>query len=112
MNCWLLKTTTTYHRLQGAVDAEAMLMLASIVTVPSNGFVFHHRDTEEPWCEITPGVPGHNDKPCGPLSIVKSNDNNVPMYDDHLFFLLIVLSNTIKKIVVLLTSESSNNSIQ
>jgi hypothetical protein len=29
------------------VDAEAKLMLASIVTVPSNGFVFHHRATEE-----------------------------------------------------------------
>jgi hypothetical protein len=30
-----------------AENAEANLMLASIVTVPSNGFVFHHRGTEE-----------------------------------------------------------------
>jgi hypothetical protein len=40
--------TTTYHCLQGAVVAEAKLMLASIVTVPSNDFVFHHCATEEP----------------------------------------------------------------
>jgi hypothetical protein len=42
MNCRLHKTTTTYHHLQGAADAETKLMLASSVTVPSNGFVFHH----------------------------------------------------------------------
>jgi hypothetical protein len=30
------------------MDAEARLLLASYVTVPSNGFVFHHRVTEEP----------------------------------------------------------------
>jgi hypothetical protein len=48
----------------------------------------------------------------GLLSIAKSNDNSVAVYDDHLFFLSIALSNAIKRIVVLLTSESSNNSIQ
>ncbi len=48
----------------------------------------------------------------GLLSIAKYKDNNVAVYDDHLFFPLIALSNAIKKIVVLLTSESSNNIIQ
>ncbi len=87
-------------------------MLASIVTVPSNGFVFYHWVVEEPWCEITLRVPGHNNKLCEPLSIAKSNDNNVAVDNDHLLFPLIALSNAIKKIVVLLTSEISNNSIQ
>jgi hypothetical protein len=27
--------------MRSAADAEAKLMLASVVTVPSNGFVFH-----------------------------------------------------------------------
>ena len=50
MNCWLHKMMTTYYCLQGAANAEANLILASIVTVPSNGFVFHHcgAGTEEP----------------------------------------------------------------
>ncbi len=48
----------------------------------------------------------------GLLSIAKSNNNNVAVYDNHLFFPSIMLSDAIKKIVVLLTSESSNNSIQ
>jgi hypothetical protein len=48
----------------------------------------------------------------GLLSIAKSNNNNVAMYNDNLFFPLIALSNAIKKIAVLLASESSNNSIQ
>jgi hypothetical protein len=47
MNYQLHQTITTYHRLQGAADAEAKLMLASFVTVPSNGFAFHHRVTKE-----------------------------------------------------------------
>jgi hypothetical protein len=38
----------TYHRLQGAADAEAKLMMARNGTVPSNGFVFHDCITEEP----------------------------------------------------------------
>jgi hypothetical protein len=41
MNCQLQEMTTTYNRSQGAVYAEAKLLLASIVTVPSNGVVFH-----------------------------------------------------------------------
>jgi hypothetical protein len=32
---------------RSTADAEAKLMLASVVKVPSNGFVFHHRVTEE-----------------------------------------------------------------
>jgi hypothetical protein len=40
--------TTTYHHSQGAANAEANLMLVSIVTVPSNGFIVHHCGTEEP----------------------------------------------------------------
>ena len=48
----------------------------------------------------------------GLLLIAKSKDNNVAVYNDHVFFPSIALSNAIKKIVVLLTSKSSNNSIQ
>jgi hypothetical protein len=33
--------------MESAADAEAKFMLASVVTEPSNGFVFHHRITEE-----------------------------------------------------------------
>jgi hypothetical protein len=80
-------------------------MLASDVTVPSNGFVI--RDARSPGrCQAI--TTSH----VGLLSIAKSKDNNATVYNNHLFFLLIVLSNAIKKIVVLLTSESSNNSIQ
>jgi hypothetical protein len=65
MNCQLHETTTTYHCSQGAAEAEAKLMLAGIVTVPSNGFVFHH-------CATTTN-------PVGLLFIAKSNDNKVAM---------------------------------
>ncbi len=112
MNCQLHETRTTYHCLQGAVYAEAKLLLASVVTVPSNGFVFHYCVIEHSWCEITSTVPGHNNKPCGPIVIAMSKDNKVTVYDDHLFFPLIALSNAIKQIVLLLTTNSSNNSIQ
>jgi hypothetical protein len=46
--------------------------------------------------------PGYNDKPCLPMSIAKSNYNNIALYNDHLFMPLIALSDTIKSIVVLL----------
>ncbi len=48
----------------------------------------------------------------GPLSIAKSKDNDVAVYNNHPIFLLIALSNTVKRIVLLLTTNSSNNSIQ
>jgi hypothetical protein len=87
------------------VDAKAKLMLASNVTVPSNGFVV--RDARSPRrCQAIMAS-------CvGLLLIAKSKDNNVGVYNNHLFFLSITLSDAIKKIEVLLTSESSNNSIQ
>jgi hypothetical protein len=99
---------TTYHRLQGAVYAKAKLLLASVVTVPSNGFISQEtRDARScQWCQAI--TTSH----VGLLSIAKSNDNNIAIYDDHLFFPLIMLSNAINRIVVLLTSESSKNSIQ
>ncbi len=46
------------------------------------------------------------------LLIAKSNNNNIPLYNDHLFFPLIALSNAIKRIVVSLTTHSSSNIIQ
>jgi hypothetical protein len=46
------------------------------------------------------------------LSIAKSNNNSVAVYEDHLLFPSVALSNAIKRIVVLLTSESCKNSIQ
>ncbi len=48
----------------------------------------------------------------GLLLIAKSKDNDVAVYNDHLFFPSIALSDAIKKTVELLTSKSSNNSIQ
>ncbi len=48
----------------------------------------------------------------GLLLIAKSNNNNIAVYNNHLFFPSIALSNAINRNVVLLTSESSNNSIQ
>ncbi len=48
----------------------------------------------------------------GILLIAKSNNNNVALYDNHLFLPLIALSDTVKKILVLLTTNSSNNIIQ
>ncbi len=80
-------------------------MLASIVTVPSNGFVI--RAARSPW-----RFQAITKNRVGLLSVVKSNDNNVTVYDDNFFSLLIALSDAIKKIVVLSTFESSNNSIQ
>ncbi len=50
--------------------------------------------------------------PVGLLLIAKSNNNNIALYDNHLFFPLIALSDTIKRILVLLTTNSSNNIIQ
>jgi hypothetical protein len=74
-------------------DAEAKLMLASIVTVPSNGFVVC--DARSPqWCQAI--TTSH----VGLLLIAKSKDNIIIVYNHHLLFLLIALSNTIKKIVV------------
>ncbi len=96
---------TTYHPSWGAVYAEAKLLLAGIVTVTSNVFVFC--DARSPWRGQAITI-SH----VGLLLIVKSKDYNAAIYNNHLFFLLITLSNAIKKIVVLLTSESSNNSIQ
>ncbi len=87
------------------MDTGAKLLLANNVTVPSNGFAFHHRITEAPWRKIMLTVPGHNNKPCRPFVNCQNNDNNV-------FFLSIALSNTINRIVLLLTTNSSNNSIQ
>jgi hypothetical protein len=92
-------------------NAEAKLMLASIVPVPSNVLssttaLLKKHDARSCWwlqAITTSGV--------GLLSIAKSNDNKGAVYNNHLFFLLIALSDAIKKIVVLLTSESSNNSI-
>ena len=43
MNCRIQEMTTTYNCSQGAVYAEVKPMLASDVTVPSNGFVFRHK---------------------------------------------------------------------
>jgi hypothetical protein len=99
---------TIYHRLKGEVYAEAKLLLASIVTVPSNGFVSQktHDARSRQWCQAI------TTRRVGLLSIAKSKDNNVVVYDNHLFFPLIALNEAIKKIVVLLTSESSKNNIQ
>ncbi len=99
---------TTYHCLQGAAYAEAKLLLASIATVPSNGFVSQKtHDARSHWqCQAI------TTSRIGLLSIAESKDNNIAMYDDHLFFPSIALSDAIKRIVVLLTSEISNNSIQ
>ncbi len=104
--------TITYHCLQGAAGAEAKLMLASILTLPSNGFVFHKCITKDPWCKIRSTVLGHKDKRLGLLSIVKSNDNNIALYDNQLFLRLIALGNALKRILELLTSESNNIIIQ
>ncbi len=80
-------------------------MLASDVTVPSNSFVV--RDARSPQrCQAI------TTSRVGILSIAKSKDNSVTVYDDHLLFLSIALSDAKKKIVVLLTSKSSNNSIR
>jgi hypothetical protein len=84
-----------------AADAEAKLMLASNAAVPSNGFVF--RDARSPqWCQAI------TTSRVGLLLIAKSKDNNVAVYDAHLFFPSIALSNAIKRIVVLLTSQVSD----
>ncbi len=80
-------------------------MLASDVTIPSNGFVVRDARPSR-WCQAI------TTSRVGLLLIAKSKDNNVTVYNNHVFFPLIMLSNTIKKVVVLLTSESSNNSIQ
>jgi hypothetical protein len=48
MYCQLQETTIFYHRLQGATDTEARLLLASNVKVPSNGFVFRKCVTKDP----------------------------------------------------------------
>ncbi len=92
----------TYHCLQGAAYDEAKLLLASNVTVPSNGILF--RDARSHW--------GWTTSRMSLLLIAKSKDNTATIYNDHLFFPLIALIDAIKKIVVLLTSENSNNSIQ
>ncbi len=112
MICWLQETMIIYNRLQGAADAEARLLLASNVTVPSSGFVFHKRITEYPWCNITSALPGHNNKPWGLLPIAKSDDNNVTLYNNQLFLLSTLLKDALKNFVVLLTIESSSNIIQ
>ncbi len=52
---------TTYHCLQGAANAEANLMLASIVTVPFNGF----HGTKKRRHKIMLTVPGHSNNLCG-----------------------------------------------
>jgi hypothetical protein len=52
---------------RSAADAEAKLMLASVVTVQSNGFVFHHCITEEPGRKITLTVLSHNNILRGPF---------------------------------------------
>jgi hypothetical protein len=99
---------TTHHFLQGAVYTEAKLLLASVVTVPSNGFVSQktHDARSCQWCQAI--TTSH----MGLLLIAKSKDNNVAVYNYHLSFPSIALSNAIKTVVVLLASEISNNSIQ
>jgi hypothetical protein len=77
-----------------AADAEAKLMLASDVTVPSNGFVFRDARPHQQFQAIRTNH-------MGLLLVARIKDNNVAVYDDHLFFPSIPLSDTIKKIVVL-----------
>jgi hypothetical protein len=107
MKCQLQGTTTTYHCSQGAAYAEAKLLLASIVTVPSNGFVSQktYDAGSRQGCQViaTSCV--------GLLSIAKSKDNILALYNDHLFMPSIALSDAIKRSVVLLTTNSSNNII-
>jgi hypothetical protein len=83
------------------VYAEANLLFASIVTVPSNDFVSQktHDARSHQWCQaiMTNRV--------GLLSIAKSNNDNVTQYKDHLFLPLIALSDGIKRIVVLSATE-------
>jgi hypothetical protein len=65
------------------------------------------RDARSPWwCQAT--TTSH----VGLLLIAKSKDNNIPVYDNHLFLPPIVLSDAIKKYVVLLTTTVSKNIIQ
>jgi hypothetical protein len=62
-----LQETKIIHHLQGGMDTEARLLLASNVTMPSNSFVFHICVTKDSWGKITLTVLGHNNKPCGPI---------------------------------------------
>jgi hypothetical protein len=91
--------------MRSAADAEAKLMLASNVTVPSNGYVVLDARSPQRCQAITTSR-------VGLLSIAKSKDNKVSVYDDHPFFPSIALSNAIKRIALLLTTHSSNNIIQ
>ncbi len=53
MNCQLQKKTIIYIRSWGAAYAEAKLLLARVVTVPSNGVAFQkNRDARSyQWCQ-------------------------------------------------------------
>jgi hypothetical protein len=83
------RNTTTVD--EDAADAEAKLMLANNVTVPSNGFVI--RDARSPRrCQAI------TTSRVGLLSIAKSKDNKVTVYDDHLLILSIVLSDAKKRL--------------
>ncbi len=62
-----VQAATQQQLMRGTADAEARLLLASNVTVPSNGVAFHKCVTNDPCRKIMLAVPGHNDKPCGPI---------------------------------------------
>jgi hypothetical protein len=94
-----------YHCLQGVMDAEAKQLLASNVTVLSNGFVSTSvfpktcdaRSPQQCQAIMTSCV--------GLLLIANSKDNKVTVYNNNLFFPSIALSNSIKRIVLLLTTN-------
>jgi hypothetical protein len=73
--------------LQGAADTlEAKLMLASIVTVPSNGLSSTTASLKNSDARSRQRFQAITTNRVGLLSTAKSNDNIVAVYDDHLSF--------------------------
>ncbi len=94
------------------MDAEARLLLASDMTVPSNASVFLKFINKDPWCKTTSTVPGYNDKPCEPIVDYQEQWQQRHPIKGSAILAVDCVEQRHQKIVVLLTSGSSNNSIQ